>query len=237
MPTAIVTGAAKGIGRACAEALLDTGFEVLANDLEPFDAGRAICHVGDIADLAMHTALVQEALQRWGRIDCFVNNAGVGAMQRGDILDVSPESYDRCQSVNARAMFFLSQTVAKVMLESTGHRCIVNITSSNAVAASITRGEYCVSKSAGSMISKLFALRLAEHGISVYEIRPGLIETDMTRPVKGQYDSRLAELVPENRWGKPEDVATVVRQLAEGRMPHCTGQAFAVDGGMTILRY
>lgn len=237
---AIVTGSARGIGRACAEALLDAGFEVLANDLAPFDAGRAVCHAGDIADLATHEAIVREAMQRWGRIDCLVNNAGVGAMQRGDILDVTPASYDRCQNINSRATFFLSQSVAKAMLLSANkdvHRSIVNITSSNAVAASITRGEYCVSKSAASMTSRLYALRLAASGIGVYEIRPGLIETDMTRPVKAQYDERLEALVPENRWGQPEEVAAVVRQLAEGRMPYCTGQAFAVDGGMTVLRY
>jgi len=237
---AIVTGAARGIGRACSEALLDAGFEVIANDLESFDAGRAFCHIADISDPAKHEGLVQTAVGRWGRIDCLVNNAGVGAMQRGDLLDVSLESYDRCLGVNTRAMFFLSQAVAKAMLSTSDpptHRSILNITSSNAVAASITRGEYCVSKSASSMTSKLFALRLAGRGIGVYEIRPGLIETEMTRPVKDRYDDRLQALVPENRWGQPSDVAAVVRQLAEGRMPYCTGQAIAVDGGMTLMRY
>jgi 3-oxoacyl-[acyl-carrier protein] reductase len=241
-PVAIVTGAARGIGKACADALSEAGFHLVCNDVLPFeaDAHRSFCHVADIGDPSTHAGLVQAALDRWGRIDCLVNNAGVGAIQRGDLLDVSLESYDRCQSVNTRGLFFLTQAVARQMLRANpdaGFRSIINITSSNAVAASITRGEYCVSKSASSMVTRLFALRLAGNGIGVYEIRPGLIETEMTRPVKKQYDERLPSLVPDHRWGQPADVAAIVRLLAEGRMPYSTGEAIAVDGGMTILRY
>lgn len=246
-PVAIVTGAARGIGRSCAAALADAGFELVLNDLA-FDSGMpeaAECLAADVADLSTHERLVDAAMRRWGRVDCLVNNAGVSVMNRGDLLDVTPESFDRCVAVNTRAVFFLSQTVARRMLAhgaaSGGHRSIINVTSSNAIAASVNRGEYCVSKTASSMTTKLFGLRLAEAGIGVYEIRPGLIETEMTRPSKAMYDARIASaehpLVPAKRWGQPEDVASVVRLLAEGRMPYAVGQAIAVDGGMTVLHY
>jgi NAD(P)-dependent dehydrogenase (short-subunit alcohol dehydrogenase family) len=242
-PVAIVTGAVRGIGQACALALAESGFELVLNDIEPFESSLGVPHIADLADLDTHAALVQTAMDRFGRIDCLVNNAGVSVLSRGDLLDVTPESFDRCVGVNTRAVFFLSQAVAKAMLRqdaAAGHRSIVNITSSNAVAASITRGEYCVSKSATSMTTKLFGLRLAEAGIGVYEIRPGVIETEMTRPVKEHYDARMSaddSLVPMRRWGQPSDVAATVRLLAEGRLPYTVGQAIAVDGGMTVPHY
>jgi len=155
---------------------------------------------------------------------------------------VTPESFDRCIAVNTRAVFFLCQAAARHMLaqgEIGGHhRSIINITSSNAVAASVSRGEYCVSKTASSMTTKLFGLRLAEDGIGVYEVRPGIIETGMTMPAKADYDGRIAAgLVPAKRWGYPVDVAETVALMAEGRMPYTVGQAVAVDGGLITPRF
>jgi len=207
-PVALITGAARGIGRECAIALARSGFHLVLTDLEqdlPAELG-AVCVSGDITDLALHPKLVQAAMDQWGRLDCLVNNAGVGVLRRGDLLDVSPESFDRCLSVNTRAVFFLSQAVARHMLRHIApdehHRSIINITSSNAVAVSIARGEYCVSKCASSMTTKLFALRLAEAGVGVYEVRPGVIETSMTAPVKALYDSLIEDgLVPMKRAG------------------------------------
>lgn len=256
-PVAIVTGAARGIGRGCALALAEAGFHValcdrpddetraLLNEVEQL-AGEAgtgsIAVPADVAELSQHGAMVSAALARWGRADCLVNNAGVGVLQRGDLLDVSPESFDRCMAVNTRALFFLNQAFARHLLaqgELNGrHRSIVNITSSNAGAVSVSRGEYCVSKAGASMATQLFAQRLAAAGIGVYEIRPGVIETGMTLPVKEQYDTRIREgLVPAGRWGYPGDVAAAVVTVAEGRMPYTVGQIIAVDGGLATPRF
>ena len=253
-PVALVTGAARGIGRACAVALGAAGFHVLLADLAMDEAlgetVRALEASGveaqafaiDVADLSRHDALVGAAVSRWGRLDCLVNNAGVGVLSRGDLLDVTPESFDRCVSVNTRAVFFLSQVAARHMLaqgEIGGHhRSIVTITSSNAVAVSIARGEYCVSKAASSMTTRLFALRLADEGIGVYEVRPGIIATAMTQPVQAHYDAAIADgRVPARRWGQPEDVASTVRTMAEGRLAYTIGQAVTVDGGLTVPRF
>ncbi|BCS31727.1 3-ketoacyl-ACP reductase [Luteitalea sp. TBR-22] len=253
-PVAIVTGAARGIGRACALALAAGGFDIVLADLVLDDPLRETCRevegLGveaaaiaiDVARIEQHEALVGAAVSRWGRLDCLVNNAGVGVRSRGDLLDVTPESFDRCLAVNTRAVFFLSQVAARHMLaqgEIAGqHRSIVNVTSSNAVAVSIARGEYCVSKAASSMTTQLFALRLADAGIGVYEVRPGIIATAMTQPVRAQYDEAIAGgLVPARRWGQPEDVASTVRAMAEGRLIYTVGQAVTVDGGLTVPRF
>jgi NAD(P)-dependent dehydrogenase (short-subunit alcohol dehydrogenase family) len=256
-PAALVTGAFRGIGFACAQRLAESGFNVLLNDLaSPENLAReeslraelaalgadSAAVFGDVRDLALHAQLVAAAQARWGRIDCLVNNAGVPARQRGDILDVTPESFDRCLAVNARAVFFLTQTVVRAMLAApapaSGHRSVVTITSSNAEALSIARSEYCASKAAASMITRLFALRLADAGIGVYEIRPGIIATEMTRPAKARYDEAIANhLVPAERWGSPEDVAAAVACVAEGRLPYTVGQVLTVDGGLTIPRF
>jgi NAD(P)-dependent dehydrogenase (short-subunit alcohol dehydrogenase family) len=202
---------------------------------------ESILFSGDVADLDQHTKLIEAASGRWGRIDCLVNNAGVGVAKRGDLLNVTSESFDRCFRVNTKAVFFLSQAVARHMLEQGEiggqHRSIINITSSNAVAVSISRGEYCVSKCASSMTTRLFGVRLAGEGIGVYEVRPGIIDTDMTRPVWDKYDALIADIVPAQRWGFPADVATTVRSMAEGRLTFTVGQAVTVDGGLTIPRF
>ncbi len=253
-PTAIVTGAMRGIGRQCAIALAKLGFNIAANDLPEHNQLSEVlvdemaklgveslffgCEIGDIDQ---HASFLDAAISRWGRIDCLVNNAGVGVMKRGDLLEVTGESFDRCVRVNTKAVFFLSQAVARRMLEqgeiSSQHRSIINITSSNAVAVSVSRGEYCVSKCASSMTTRLFAVRLAEEGIGVYEVRPGIIETEMTRPVKDKYDAVIADSVPAKRWGFPGDVAATVCSMAEGRLRYTVGQAITVDGGLTIPRF
>lgn len=256
-PVALVTGSFRGIGLACARRLAAAGFDLVLNDRlsdenqaheetlrAEFKAAGAetLTVLGNVADLSFHPRLIAAAIARWGRVDCLVNNAGVAARQRGDLLEVTPESYDACLQVNARAVFFLSQAVARRMLADKPvdgiHRSIVTITSSNAVAVSILRGEYCVSKAAASMVTRLFALRLAEAGIGVYEVRPGIIETDMTRPAKARYDEAIANhLIPAERWGRPEDVAATVAVMAEGRLPYTVGQAITVDGGLITPRF
>lgn len=256
-PVALVTGALRGIGHASATALAAAGFNLLLNDRESEESRALATQVAielaqhgadslpvlcDVGDLASHASLLHAALARWGRVDCLVNNAGVPAQRRGDLLDVQPESFDECFRVNSRAVFFLSQAIARHMLARQGdggvHRSIVNITSSNARAVSISRGEYCVSKAASSMTTRLFALRLAQAGIGVYEVRPGIIKTRMTQPAKAQYDQFIAEHhVPAERWGYPADVASTVACMAQGRLAYTVGQVVTVDGGLTIPRF
>jgi 3-oxoacyl-[acyl-carrier protein] reductase len=237
-------------------ALSKSGFNVLVNDIAMDDqaalAEQLVAEISefgaesilfgcDVANLDQHTKLIDAAIARWGRIDCLVNNAGVGVAKRGDLLEVTSESFDRCFHVNTKAVFFLTQAVARHMLDQGEiegqHRSIINITSSNAVAVSISRAEYCVSKCASSMATRLFGVRLAAEGIGVYEVRPGIIDTDMTRPVRETYDTLIADIVPAQRWGSPADVAMTVRSMAEGRLAFTVGQAVTVDGGLTIPRF
>jgi NAD(P)-dependent dehydrogenase (short-subunit alcohol dehydrogenase family) len=256
-PVAMVTGCFRGIGRACALGLAQSGFDLLVNDLdndrnreaergfaaELADLGAdSLSVLGDAGNLDLHAAMLDAAMARWGRVDCLVNNAGIPARCRGDLLDVQPDSFDACIRVNTRAVFFLCQAVARLMLSQAPpegtHRSIVNITSSNAKSVAIARGEYCVSKAASSMTTKLFALRLAPAGIGVYEVLPGIIETEMTRPVKAQYDRQIANhLIPMERWGHPSDIASTVVCMAEGRLLYTVGQAIAVDGGLIMPHY
>ena len=252
-PAAIVTGAASGIGKGCALAFARAGFNVLLADLNEEGmlklqpelqalGADSLAFPINIADLDRHPALLQAAVDRWGRIDCLLNNAGVTVMQRGDLLDATPESFDRCIAVNTRAVFFLSQCAARQMMrqgEIGGqHRSIINITSSNATMASVSRAEYCISKAASSMTTRLLGVRLADEGIGVYEIRPGFIETEMTAPVKAKYDAMFAAgAVPVRRWGTPADVASTVLAMAEGRLVYTVAQAVAIDGGLAIPHY
>lgn len=252
-PVAVVTGSTRGIGKACAQALAQAGFNVAINgrdseegrarqqamvaELQQFGI-EAMAIPGDVADLGRQPAMLESVIARWGRLDCVVNNAGTAAKQRGDLLEVTPENYNYCQDVNTRAMFFFSQRAAQIMLQQgqigEQHRSIINITSCSAYSLSISRGEYCVSKAAASMVTQLFALRLAEEGIGVYEIRPGIIETDMTSGVKPKYDQLISGgLVPMKRWGQPADIATAVDALAGGKLPFTVGQIIDIDGGLT----
>ena len=251
-PVALVTGSTRGIGKACALALARAGFHVAINgrdneegrarqqamvaELEQFGI-EALALPGDVSDLIIQQGMLDTVLQRWGRLDCLVNNAGTAAKQRGDLLEVTLDNYQYCQDVNTRAMFFFCQKAARAMLSqgelNNQHRSIINITSCSAHSLSISRGEYCVSKAAASMVTQLFALRLAEEGIGVYEIRPGIIETDMTSAVKPKYDQLIGGgLVPMKRWGQPTDIAVVVDALANGNLPFTVGQIIDVDGGL-----
>ena len=255
VPVALVTGGQRGIGRGCAVALAEAGFDVVVMDLEHSpDADETLAAIAahgrrgafvaaDLADLDQHPRLVEEAAAAFGRLDCLVNNAGVSVMNRGDLLDVSVESFDRCININLRGTFFLTQRVARWMLdhpakEGDPHRSIVTISSSNARLVSIARGEYCMSKAGLAMMTQLFAVRLAEERIGVYEIRPGLIRTPMTGKMKDYYDQAIAEgISPIRRWGEPEDVGKTVATMATGGLPFTVGQAVCTDGGMYIRHY
>jgi NAD(P)-dependent dehydrogenase (short-subunit alcohol dehydrogenase family) len=252
--TAIVTGASRGIGHAVVLALAEDGFDIAAVALPDAERmselGRLVAAAGrrfkpyalDIAHLDGHGPAIEDIWREFEAVDCLVNNAGTSVMRRGDLLDVSVESYDRCFGVNTRGTFFWTQAVARRMAAADArpgvHRSIVFVTSSNAVAATAERGEYCMSKTALSMAAKLFAIRMARHGIGVYEVQPGLILTEMTEPSKGRYDGLIAGggLV-EPRWGLPDDVARVVRTMAGGLLPYTAAQEVRVDGGLLLTRF
>lgn len=240
-PAAIVTGGARGIGRACAEALAGAGFDVMVADLaaEP-PAGLAPAfayRACDIADLGAHAPLVDATLERFGRIDCLVNNAGIGAPVRGDLLELKPDSFDRVMAVNLRGTVFLTQAVDRAMLSTpTDHaKSIVTITSISAEAASPERSDYCVSKAGLSMWVKTLALRLAAEGVGVFEVRPGIVRTDMTAGVSAKYDAAIeGGLVPARRWGEAADIGAAVAALASGSFAFATGSVVNVDGALSV---
>jgi NAD(P)-dependent dehydrogenase (short-subunit alcohol dehydrogenase family) len=252
---AIVTGARRGIGKAIAVELAAAGFDIAITDVQAsaeLDAVvreisgigvRVVALISDLADIGSHDILFQSIEEQLGPVDCLVNNAGISVMSRGDLLDVTPESYDRCLDVNTRGTFFLMQAFAKRMVArglqtSNTLRSIITITSSNAVAASPQRGEYCISKAALSMATTLFSLRLADLGVSVYEVQPGLIETEMTAPSRARYDAQIEQgLTAIKRWGTPKEVAITVRTLASGGLPYSAGQVIRIDGGLLVSKF
>ncbi|MFO1069922.1 MAG: 3-ketoacyl-ACP reductase [Geminicoccaceae bacterium] len=249
-PVALVTGGRRGIGAGIAVALAGAGFDIAIVDLEEDDAaGRTLDAVaaagakarflrGDIADVAGHDALLDAAWVAFGSVDCLVNNAGVSVLVRGDLLEASLESYDRCLDTNLRGPFFLTQNMARRMLAEAApawHRSIVTITSISAEVISTARGEYCISKAGLSMMSRLFAVRLAETGIGVYEIRPGIVRSEMTRVSEARLDALIAEgYTPIRRWGEPEDVGRTAATLATGGLPYAVGQVIYTDGGLAL---
>jgi NAD(P)-dependent dehydrogenase (short-subunit alcohol dehydrogenase family) len=252
MGQVLVTGARRGIGKAIALAMARADFDVAVADIEDSAELHAVAEeiaaMGmkcvalkvDISDIHTHGELLDEAEAALGPLTTLINNAGVSVAARGDLLDVSPESYDRCMDVNARGTFFLTQAFARRVRENLTecHRSIITITSANATAVSIARGEYCMSKSAASMMSKLFASRLSDEDIGVYEIQPGFIETDMTAPSKAKYDALIdAGLTVIKRFGTPDEVARIALTLASGLLPYTTGQAIQADGGLLTVRY
>lgn len=253
-PVALVTGASRGIGRAIALEMAREGFDIAANDLADSDElgsiVRDIEEIGtnalpvpfDVADLDAHQAALDRTATNLGALTTLVNNAGVGVLERGDPLDATEASFDRCIAVNTKALFFLCQTASRYLMatptDPNHPRTIINITSSNASAVALARSEYCASKAAAAMISKCFAARLGPKGIAVYDVQPGLIETPMTAPVIDDYKTRAAEGLCLFPWvGQPEDVARAVTSLATGRLPYTTGHVISVDGGMLIPRF
>lgn len=252
---AIVTGSSRGIGRGIALSLARRGWRLVVNYHRAADKAKAVqeeiqaagtdalvvqANVADPEDL---DHLVDRTLGAFGRIDLLVNNAGVGPEERIDMLEVPLESYDRVMAINLRGPFYLTQRVAKEMIGLLGEGWvaspkIVNIGSISSYTSSPMRAEYCVSKAGLSMLTALWADRLAEHGINVYEIRPGIIETDLTTVVKGKYDRLILEegLTPIRRWGKPEDVGKAVVAIAEDLLPYSTGEVINVDGGFHLSR-
>ncbi|TPN80582.1 3-ketoacyl-ACP reductase [Mesorhizobium sp. CU2] len=249
-PAAIITGGARGIGLACAEALADAGFDILIADLADMPAEELAANITargakfayvqcDIANLADHTTLVDAAMRAFGRIDCLVNNAGVGAVVRGDLLELKPENFDRALNINLRGTVFLSQAVAKAMLAApaSAARSIITITSVSATMASPERADYCISKAGLSMWLKNLALRLAPENIGVFEVRPGIIRTDMTSGVSAKYDALIeGGLVPAKRWGEAADIGAAVAALASGKFGFSTGSVIDVDGALSVPR-
>ena len=249
-PVALVTGGRRGIGAAIAVELAARQFDVAVADLSSDGAEatlEAIAAKGaqarlfefDLARTETHEPMLDRLAGWAGPVSCLVNCAGIPANQRGDLLDVSAESYDQVLDTNLRGTFFLTQCVARRMLALDGEtpRSIVTVSSVSAEMASIERGEYCLSKAGLGMLTKLFALRLASEGIGVFEVRPGVIRTPMTEAVAPQYEKRFAEgLVPMNRWGYPADVAAAVGALASGALGFATGSVLNVDGALSIPR-
>jgi 3-oxoacyl-[acyl-carrier protein] reductase len=258
---ALVTGASRGIGRAIAVALAGDGWTVVVNYLSNVEAaaqtlaevqalgGQAVLLQADIADAADRELLVQGILSRFGRIDLLVNNAGMAPRRRVDLLEATEAGYDEVMAVNLKGPFFLTQLVARAMiaLQEVEHPLeragtvhspkIINIGSMSAYTSSTNRAEYCLSKAGVGMMTRLFADRLAEYGISVYEIRPGIIATDMTSAAREKYDRLIAAgLTPFRRWGRPEDVAMAVQMIVGGLLPYSTGEVINVDGGFHLRR-
>lgn len=249
---ALVTGSSRGIGLAAAEALAREGVAIAVNGPADDDELRAavdqISALGvacvaapfDVSDLSAHDAALARIEDAIGPLTTLVNNAGVGVMQRGDMLDVTEQSYDRCMAVNTKGMFFLSKAFAKRLLarERTGFCSIVNVTSANAVAVATPRSEYCASKAAAAMISKALAVRLGPEDIAVYDVQPGLIATEMTAPVIEDYAQRAKDgLTLFPRVGQPKDVGRIIASLATGKLPYTTGQVIAADAGMLVPRF
>lgn len=259
---ALITGASRGIGRGIALYLAEHGYDIAgaATQADPSNTEKGLYEVkarveergqeflpvtGNLGDLADHDQLVMPVLEHFGHIDTLVNNAGVGPKVRNDILDCTPESFDFVMDINLRGVFFFSQQVAKHMVarrEQAGAvpavtPSIIFISSISADTASTNRVEYCASKAALGMVAQTFAVRLAEHGINVFEVRPGITATDMTAGVQEKYDKLIAEgILLQPRWGQPEDIAKAVYALADGYFDYATGAVIEVGGGFGVKR-
>ncbi|MEV4627500.1 3-ketoacyl-ACP reductase [Micromonospora sp. NPDC049523] len=252
-PVAIVTGGSRGIGRGIVLSLAGAGYDVVVNYASNADAarevgkeveargGQALPVRADVSQRADRQHLVDQTVDTFGRLDLLVSNAGVAPNVRADLLDAEEESFDRLIEINLKGPYFLTQLAARVMIEQQAAGIVTNpkiviVSSVSAYAASVNRGDYCVSKAGLAMTAQLYAARLAEHGINVYEIRPGIIETDMTGGVKARYDDLIFNqgLTPIRRWGQPDDVGRAVVAVATDLLPFSTGQVIDVDGGFHL---
>ena len=250
---ALVTGGSRGIGRGICVALAQRGYAVAVNYHGNEDAARTtqnelgaadslLCQ-GDVGRADDRQRMVDMVLGRWGRIDVLVNNAGITSVGRRDLLDATEESWDQVLATNLKGPYFLSQLAVQAMLRLRGtlpdyRPAIVNISSLSAYTLSTNRGDYCISKAGLSMLTQLFALRLAEHGVRVYEVRPGIIDTDMTAAAREQYTQWIAEgLTPIRRMGTPADVGAAVVALVDGAIPYSTGEVVNVDGGFHLRSF
>lgn len=251
---ALVTGGSRGIGLGIVKQLLSDGFSVMLNGVRPEesvadilrelrDAGGHVAYcAGDVADQTARENLIQATRDTFGALHLLVNNAGVAPKVRADILDADEDSYDWVMDINLKGPYFLTQLAARWMIDQKKadkhfEGAIVNVNSISATVVSVNRGEYCVSKAGLTMATGLWAARLGEFGIPVYEVRPGVTATDMTSGVKEKYDKLIADgLTVTPRWGQPEDVGKAVASLARGDFPYSTGQVIMVDGGLTLPR-
>ncbi len=251
---ALITGATRGIGLGIAKCLAAEGYDIAANgvrdeqaatpaidEIRSLGADVLYCRA-DVGDTAARAAMIEQVERYFGRLNLLVNNAGVGPKVRTDILEATEESYEWVMRTNLQGPYFLTQAAANWMIRQRKANpnfpaCIVNISSVSATLASIHRGEYCLSKAGVSMATSLWAVRLGEFGIPVYEVRPGLIKSDMSKPATEKYDKLIADgLTVEPRWGLPEDVGKVVAAITRGDIPYGTGGVIMVDGGLTLRR-
>lgn len=257
-PVALITGASRGIGRGIAFELARAGKHDLVINFAGNEAAareaRELCEKAsaeagrtarveilqaDISKAEDRARMIEAVREKFGRLDLLVNNAGVAPNVRANLLEAGEESFDRLISINLKGPYFLTQAAARLMIESDAladfPKAVVNVTSISAFTVSTNRGDYCVAKAGLAMMTRLYAVRLAEYGINVFEIQPGVIETDMTGPVKEKYDKLFAAgLAPINRWGKPSDIGRAVAAVALGLFPYSTGQVFNVDGGFHL---
>lgn len=265
-PVVLVTGSSRGIGRGVALTLAEEGYSVAINYAGNEEAARETQRLctdaasaagqnaagfeifkADVGKKPDRDALVENVFSSMGRVDALVNNAGIGPRERLDITEATEESFEEVMRVNLQGPYFLSQAIVRRWLEGqkSGHLTsaipsgfkLIFVSSISAYTASVNRGEYCVSKAGMSMASKLWATRLADENIQVYEVRPGIMETDLTSKVKGKYDKLIGEgLVPQKRWGQPSDMGLTIRAIVRGDLPFSTGSVIDVDGGFNMMR-
>jgi NAD(P)-dependent dehydrogenase (short-subunit alcohol dehydrogenase family) len=253
-PVALITGAGRGIGYGIAECLAPEKWDLVICDIHEENAvaealqklrkaGAEVLYCrADVTDSSARKRMLEDIKQRFGRLNALVNNAGVAPKVRADILEATEESFERLMRINLQGPYFLTQAVAAWMIEQKKANadfkaCIVNISSISATVASVSRGDYCISKAGVSMATKLWAARLGEFDIPVYEIRPGIIKTDMTAAVQAKYDKLIGEgLLLQSRWGLPVDIGRAVAMMLRGDIAYSTGQVVMVDGGQTIQR-
>jgi len=251
---AFITGGSRGIGLGIAEHLAKKGFDLAINGMRnEAEISEVLAHLrslgaetiycqGDIASKEAREAMLAKIKSHFGRLNVLVNNAGVAPKERKDILEATEESFDYVVNTNLKGTYFLTQAIANWMVQQKTNTpdfeaSIITISSVSATVASVNRGEYCVAKAGLGMMTQLFAVRLGEVGIPVYEVRPGVIKTDMTVAVAEKYDKLFAEgLAVQPRWGFPDDIGRAVAAIAEGAFPYSTGQVFMIDGGLTLAR-